>query len=422
MSRIVLRGPGGRPLRVGVRAVALPVVIAATLALILASAASPDNASDAGPSVTQTKPKPQPKTKPSPQRQASTLKATGVARWGTSFSMSSGYERVSYVLVGVGDARAASRLPGISLVYMSGTSVPTGYFTGVSHAEALANDWLLKDGNGAYVMNAQYGHEVGDIGNPAYQRRFIENVVAFLRRTKTDGIFLDDIVAAPASLTEGPLPTKYPTPEDWENATVEFVAAIGKAFDARGYYLLANPSKFVSGDSRSDTGKHMADLFRRLAPHVDGLTCEYWLQNAQDLGQMRSSGTTWHQNWKGWQDLASVAQTSGVDFFGLMYGSGADVRAMRYGRTSFLLDWNGRGGALIFEPVERDAPYHPVLFRQLGLPVGPKIQRAPGVWQRPFRQGVVVVNTMNAPASVRIGSRVHTVAATDGLFAAAPRP
>lgn len=384
--------------------------------MILVSAASPDVASDVGSKVAQKNAKPKPGPKP-----ASTLKATGVARWGTSYSTSSGYERVSYVLVGVGDARAASRLPGISLVYMSGTSVPTDYFTGVSYATAVANDWLLKDESGAYIMNVQYGHEVGDIGSPAYQRRFVENVVAFLRKTKADGIFLDDVIGAPASMTEGALPAKYPTSEAWENAMVAFVIAVGKAFDARGYYLLANPSKFISGDPRSDTGEHVADMFRRLAPHVDGLTSEYWLQNSQDLRQMRSTGSTWHQNWKGWQNLVSIAQTSGADFFGLMYGPGGDIRAMRYGRANFLLDWNGRGGALIFEPVERDASYHPVLFRQLGLPGGPKFERKPGVWQRPYQRGVVVVNATNAPVTVRVGGQVHTVAATDALFSASSR-
>jgi hypothetical protein len=121
--------------------------------------------------------------------------------------------------------------------------------------------------------------------------------------------------------------------------------------------------------------------------------------------------------WPSWQSLVSVAQGAGVDFFGLAYGAGADVRAMRYVRGSFLLDWNGRGGAVIFSTTDRADPYDAAWVKQLGAPMKPKRQRAPGVWQRQYTRGIVVVNTTNAAITVSVRGTEWTIGPTDALFA-----
>ena len=108
---------------------------------------------------------------------------------------------------------------------------------------------------------------------------------------------------------------------------------------------------------------------------------EYWLQSPIDV-TLRAVGPRWYELWPSWQSLVSVAQRAGVDFFGLMYGAGADVRAMRYVRGSFLLDWNGRGGAVIFATTDRPDPYHAAWVKQLGTAMKPKRPLASGVWQR----------------------------------------
>ena len=112
---------------------------------------------------------------------------------------------------------------------------------------------------------------------------------------------------------------------------------------------------------------------------VGGFLDEYWQQNPNDLTQLRSVGTAWYQQWRGWQRLVSVAQRAGVDFFGLTYGTQDDLQAMRYGKGSFMLDWNGKGGAFIFETEDGD-PYNPAwvadlsMFYQYGSPItdGPR--------------------------------------------------
>lgn len=347
---------------------------------------------------------------------ASMLRGTGVVRWGTLYPQASGYERFSYVLVSRHDAPAAARLPGTSLVYMSGTSVQRSWSTGVSYQEAVANEWLLMDPDGARIVNTQYAAFVGDIGSRAYQERFVSNVLQFLRSTGVGGVFIDDIVADPLGLTGGVYPAKYPTSEAWEEAVISFVSNVGKALKAHGYYVLANANKYVSGDTRSDTGAHAAAFWRRLAPNVSGLMTEYWLQNPTDPQQLRARGSRWHENWDGWQRLVAVAQGAGADFFGLAYGSVSDQRAMRYTRASFLLDWSGRGGALIYATTDRADPYHPAWVKQLGRPLQSKIELAPGVFRRRYERGWVIVNTTDSPIWAHVGRAQRVIGSTDALF------
>ena len=370
----------------------------------------------AGVSVTHVvRAKPKPATRP-----AEVLSGTGVIRLGPHFEQASGYERFTYVLVSRSDARKAARLPGTTLAYMSGTSVQREWSTGVTYREALANDWLLKDASGAYVMNVEFGAFVADIGNPAYQRRFIANTLAFVKRTKIDGLFIDDVTGDPEAMSDV-YPAKYPDPAAWEAAMVSFVQTVGKALKSRGYYVLANAAKWISDDSRSDTAFHTTEFWKRIAPGVSGLMTEYWLQSPLDHGELRVLGTDWDQYWNQWQRLVSVAQTSGVDFFGLTYGSSKDTRAMRYARASFLLDWDGRGGALLYSITDRPDPYHPSWSRQLGKPVARKLERTSGVWQRRYERGMVVVNATNEPADVRVFEKVYTVGSGDAVFVSAPR-
>jgi len=364
-----------------------------------------------------------PAVKPSPKKPppGPLLQGAGIIRWPSLYPKGTGYERYSYVIVGRDDARAAGRLPGISLVYMSGTSVQVSWSTGVSYQEALVRGWLLKDASGAYVKNIHYGAYIGDIGDVAYQQRFVSNVAAFLRATKTKGVFIDDVLGHPGLLTGGGFPAKYPTAEAWENAMVSFVAAVGPELKTRGYYVVTNALKFVSQDVRSETGELTAEFWKRIAPYVNGLMSESWLQNPNDAKQLRAVGTRWYENWSGWQNLAGVAQGSGRDFFGVMYGSADDLRTMRFGRANFLLDWNGRGGAFIYFVTDRDEPYHRAWVTQYGLPLRAKFERAPGVWQRKYARGIVVVNATNAAVRVRVHGALHSIAPTDALLSPNPR-
>jgi hypothetical protein len=297
---------------------------------------------------------------------------------------------------------------------MSGTSIQRSWSTGVSFDEAIASGWLLRDSAGDLVKGLN-GSLLADIGSREYQRRFADNVLAFLRKNRDDGIFLDDVIADPSIQTNGIYPAKYPTPAAWESAMVSFVATVGASLQAQKHEVVANAVKFISGDVRSDDGTFAREFGLRLAPHVTGLAFEYWLQNSLN-GTLRATGIRWTEYWPGWQGLVSAVQRAGVDFFGIMYGTSTDVRAMRFGRGCFLLAWNGRGGALAFHMTDRSDPHHPAWVKQLGSPVGRKIERADGVWQRRYELGSVAVNATQSSVSIPINGTPTRIAPTDAVF------
>src|SRR5581483_6534586 len=143
---------------------------------------------------------------------------------------------------------------------------------------------------------------------------------------------------------------KYPTQQAWAAAQLSFVRAVGTGLRAHGYYVLVNASGYIPGDKASDDGSSTSAWWRQLAPYVSGLLNEYYQQLPDGSETPRTTGDAWSQNWDGWQRLIETAQSLGKDFVGVAYGSSDDTHRMSYGKASFLLDWNGGGGAFIYEP------------------------------------------------------------------------
>jgi len=347
------------------------------------------------------------------------LAGTGTVRLDGNVNRGSGSERYAYVIAGRGGARQLAHLPGISLVYMSGTAIARSWSTGVSYDQARASGWLLLDAAGRPVVNRQYGWYLADVGSRSYQRRFVSNVTAFLERNGLDGVFLDDVAGDPRVITDGITPAQYQTPGAWKKALVSFVRYVGLTLRARGYYVAANADEFVGSDNRSDTGQLTNEFWVQLAPYVSALMKEYWLQAPSHLG-VRSVGTRWDQNWDGWFRLMRTAQRGGADFIGLMYGTRQDQRAMRFGRGSFLLGWDGgTGGAFIYEMTDGSDPYHPAWLSQVGKPIGPRVEVLPDVWKRVFERGAVYVNTTDSAVTVTSVSGPIDVPALDSVVVSA---
>jgi Hypothetical glycosyl hydrolase family 15/Bacterial Ig domain len=326
----------------------------------------------------------------------------GALRWGTSYPTASGYDRYAYVDVGLGDAADAAALPGTSLVYTSGTSVRDNWGsinTGVPLSEARANGWLLTTSSGAYVMNKAYGAYVPDFGSAAYQQRWIDNVSGFLAQTGADGVHIDDVIADAPSLTGGVYPSKYPNQQTWEDAQVNFVAAVSAALRAKGYYVLvqANGRKTTASGYANDSAQTTNEFFARLAPLADGVLSEYWMETPADKVNptLRPSGTSdWYQHWDEWLGVMDTVQSRDADFFTLMYGSGsttAGIAAMRYARASFLLGWDGSGGAVMFKTTDTSDPWNLEWTANVGQPTGDMYRVGVG-WRRDFTGGTAIVN------------------------------
>jgi hypothetical protein len=351
--------------------------------------------------------------------------------YGGTLSNSSLLSSYSYVIVGgapTADATAAAALPGKSLAYMDGTTLDNvSYDNGMPYQQALSNGWLLKDAAGNYVH--PYGNSnryLGDVGNSAYQQAFITNVRNKLATTPgLDGIFLDNVVAdvSPTWMTScGCFPAKYPSLAAWQTAQVGFVAALGSALKSSGFYVLPNAQGWTKGSSNTDNGVDTQNWWIKLAPYVSGLMNEYWMQNANNVTQLMSDGSGgFMTSWAGWQKLVSIAQSHGVDFFGSTQGSSTFTQGMRFGKASFLLDWDGGGGAFTYSVspafVGPD-PYNAAWASDLGAPQGAKFAVLPSanVWRRNYTRGVVVVNPTTGAVVVAINGINYTIGPTDALM------
>src|SRR5581483_11817470 len=152
--------------------------------------------------------------------------------------------RYSMLIVPTREAVAAAKKPGLSLVYFAGTDVNTEWNAGVPYRDALAHGWLLKDGSGNLLKNLKFpDNYIGDVGNPAYQREWLANVLAFLRRAHDDGVFIDDVLSDLTPMS-GEEASEYPTQQAWADAQLSFVQKEGSALRAKGYYVLVNASAF----------------------------------------------------------------------------------------------------------------------------------------------------------------------------------
>jgi hypothetical protein len=276
-------------------------------------------------------------------------------------------------------------------VYFSGAAVNKRWDAGVPYREARRSGWLLKDRAGELLVSRSYpGNYVGDVGNAAYQHAWLENVSRLLRQNGADGVFIDGVISDLASLA-GMEAARYPKQRSWARAELSFIRTVGEGLRAQGYYVLVNASGYVPLDPDGTTGADTAAWWRKLAPYVSGLMNEYYQETSDGTSQLRSTGPSWTQNWTGWQRLVRVAQSHGRDFVGLSYGPAGDARRMSYGRASFLLDWNGRGGAFVYQPRTNADPWDGAWTTSVGRPEAPR-RRVGVAWLRRYSRGLVLVN------------------------------
>jgi Hypothetical glycosyl hydrolase family 15 len=334
-----------------------------------------------------------------PRGEAATASPTpgiGVLRFGsTSYTVASGYDRYPTVIVDRNYASSASSLPAASkvLVYQAGVDINVNWSTGVTYQEALANGWLLKSASGSYIINAGYpDNYIADIGSASYQQRWASNVASYLASVGADGVFIDDVLGDPALLTNNVWPAKYPTHQAWNDAMASFMAYVGPYLKAHGFYVLINAKNFIPGDPSSNDGTNDVTWWQRLAPNVNGLFSEYWQQDPNNLGTVFSDcGCAWTGWWSKWQRLMTTAQGAGDDFYSEVYGLSTNTRVIRYEKASFLMDWNGAGGGMVWNPTDTGDPWNADWTTDVGTPSGSRFTVGVG-WRRNYTGGTVLIN------------------------------
>jgi hypothetical protein len=262
-------------------------------------------------------------------------------------------------------------------------------------------------------VNQGYANDyIGDVGSSGYQNQWISNVESYLSaHPGIDGVFIDDVVydLKPLAGTEA---AKYPTQQQWAAAELSFAKVVGQALRAAGYYVAVNASGYIPGDANSNDGTNTVTWWQELGPYVNGLMNEYYDETSNGTYQLRATGTAWYQSWDGWQRLVQTAQSMGDDFFGLTYDTAGNTTAMTYGKASFLLDWNGGGGAFMYAALDGSDPTSSAWTTDIGTPTASKQQVGTG-WMRTYTGGVALVNPSATSAQTfQLGHSYVTPAGT----------
>jgi hypothetical protein len=304
--------------------------------------------------------------------------------------------RYSYYIVGPAEVDRARALPGLPLVYKSAMDVDsecthTDYCpTGVTYREAARNAWVLTSPSGDELANGR--NRLADVGDEAFQKRWLTNVMRFLRAHKAKGVFIDGAAANVDLYSGGVFPSKYPTNQAWKRAMTRFIAYVGPSLKNNGIYVVINTANFVAGHPGTNNGTVDARWWKKIGKYVSGLSREHWQQNPKPPRQVYTQNPShWMGHWTGWLSLVTTAQAMDRDFFGIQWGLSSNVQLLRYGRASFLLAWNGRRGAYVFAATDGMDPPSRDWAVDVGRPIGRR-QRAGVGWKRRFTQGIVILN------------------------------
>ncbi|MET9228039.1 putative glycoside hydrolase [Lentzea sp. NPDC003310] len=268
--------------------------------------------------------------------------------------------------------------------------------TGVGYCEADPS-WFLRDAAGnRFSYDGYAGHWQMDVGNPAYQEAWADNVVASSAKV-FDGVFMDNALFACDTYHPGTCPAAYPTDEAMRAAYLSMLAGTRQRFVDAGLKTVANLSNARLHDGAWDS----------YVEHLDGGFDEWWLTFGDD-----DLLSEYEQGWSRQVAQITANEAKGKITWVQPHHSGAE-QPFRYAFASYLLAVGEH--AAISEIEETDGYDDPSRWRaeydwDLGDPLGPHHEIATNVHQRDFECGTVVVNankTGTGPVTVRLDS-LHT--------------
>lgn len=180
----------------------------------------------------------------------------GIGIWRTGNALPPGSDRYDIVIVAGWQADKAAALPATTkaLLYTSDVSCDmrqsgVDYFYGVSGPDAINNGWALKDTSGQVVHNSGYTNSIlADPALPAYQDKWVSNVVGFCQAHNMDGIQIDDIDGVRSHYFTASV-AKYPTDQAWQDGHAAFHAAVIPRLHAAGLWVVSNtagPGAFLT--------------------------------------------------------------------------------------------------------------------------------------------------------------------------------
>jgi hypothetical protein len=262
--------------------------------------------------------------------------------------------------------------------------------SGVTAPEAERDNpgWFLRNSGGERFTSWSYDWLWAmDVGDPSYQRRWADNVVAELRSQGWDGVFMDDTnTTMKYHYDPGRIP-EYPNDAAYAAATRSALEQIAPRVRAAGRLAFANIGSWGENPERG----------RDWLQFLDGAMDEMFLKwgNARDEGYMP---------WQWESQLRELRETErrGKTFLGIIHSAPDDAQAARFGYATMLLGSDGRAHFALAADYGRET-WFPEYDYDLGAPLAASTEEAGGVHRRAFERGLALVNPTTQPRRVEFG-------------------
>jgi hypothetical protein len=271
--------------------------------------------------------------------------------------------------------------------------LPTG--VGYCDAENDHPEWFLLGPDGERFEYSGYGgHWQMDVGDPAYQNAWADNVIAASTAAGFDGVFMDNALFPCDAYHAGVCPPKYPTDAAIQEAYRSMFANTRDRFTAAGLRTVANLSNARLYEGAWDV----------YSEHLDGGFDEWWLTFSDD-----DLLSEYPEGWS--RQVAEIASNEAlgkITWVQPHFTVGAE-QPFRYALASYLM---ASGEHAVIAEIDRTdgygdpTPWHPEYDWELGAPTGPYHSVATNVFRRDFACGAAVVNanrTGTGPVTVDLG-------------------
>jgi hypothetical protein len=269
-----------------------------------------------------------------------------------------------------------------------------GVSTGVSTQEADQHpEWYLLNTNGQRFTFRHFNWIwAADIGNPGYQQRWADNVLAEVTSKGWDGVFMDDTNPTIEYHYDVAKVAKYPTNAAYQAATKSALQAIGARFKAAGKLAIPNFGFW----------KDYPQVINSWLQYVDGGMNENFVKVGAGLTGY-DSASVWETQLQSIKDAAA----QGKFYLGVSHSPNTDRNAARYGFATMLLGGSGKALFALHGDYTNETWFEEYEYA-IGTPVGASTRDPSGVHRRVFSNGLVLVNPTNSSVPVSFGGGKYT--------------
>jgi hypothetical protein len=245
-------------------------------------------------------------------------------------------------------------------------------------------DWFLLDKDGNPIIEG--GYAMMDPGNQEWRNFWLQRAKRSQEERGWDGVFLDNVEGGLAKRKlNGPLPSRYPKEEDYQNAVEKFVQFL--------YTSYFRPSKRPL--EANIVGMTDANVWLRYLNFLDGAMNESFAVDWED--GYRSS-----QEWLKQLELAEKTQSLGKRIILVSQGKKEDKQREQFSFCSYLLVAAGRSSFRYTNGQDyRNIWIYENYSIRLGDPVSARYKRGDN-WCRDFTNGSVMVNPVSHASTIRL--------------------